>query len=222
MIDKRASLNKTIAELKGIGGLVSEEIKPTPSDDKIEELRAQVEEKKEARRQPFEKKAGRSTLDVYADLVQLTKMKLGVDDSEAREIASTVISKAIVIQRKYNMSLNEASSEILDEMAKQMGKGQIKVDKGMVSYQKQDREIYKDIQVRIKDNFDVTQGESELYTKLVKENVEDFSVQFRGISKERIANAIVDVAIQSEDITTIRGFKSSPFLENALRMELGV
>lgn len=223
MMHKRANLNRKVAEIRGVGEIVADTVTPTPSEEKLEELRQAVAEKSEKTRKPFEKKASsRNFLDVYGDMVEVIKFKLEVDDNKARELASTVISRATEVQRKFGMSLTEASTAIIEEMERQLGKGQVKVDRGMTSYQKQDFEIYRNVQQKIKDNFDITQGECDIYTKLVRELVQDFSIQFRGIPKERIADAIVNVAIKEEDITTIKGVKNSPFLETALRMELRV
>lgn len=219
-MEKQANFKKRMAELKGIGDIVSEEVRPAPSDKELNELREMVGKKAQNSAPAFEKKASRNMLDVYADLASLVKAQLEVDDMKAREITSTIVSKSIPLQEKYGLSLTAASSLILEEVKKQYPVGKLEVDKGLTSYQKQDDKIFFGVQNKLKENFDITQPEAELYTRLVKEVVRDQEIRYRGTPKEVLADAIVNIAIKSGDITTIRGVKSSPFLDNALRMEL--
>ena len=220
-MDKRANFRQKMAELKGVTDLVVDELAPTPSEQKIEKMKQQINQQARKTETPFvNKTASRNILDVYGDLVSLVKQRMEVDEDKAREITSTIISKSIPLQEQYNLSLTEASSKILDEMEKQMGKGQVKADRGLVNYQKQSFEIYGPIQEKIRTSFGVTQTESERYTKMVEEVTRDLTIPYRGIPEERIADAIVNVAIKTDDISAISGVKNSPYLENALRMEL--
>ena len=175
--------------------------------------------------QDMEKKAAsfNNGLEMFSGVRRMISDKLGVSEGVAHDMTSGVITKADMIAKEYGGDAVEIASGIIDEMH-----GKVIENPGMLNskvdlhpFTTSSGPIQEQVKQRLIREMGLSHQDAERYKTLILKQAQDLTVSLRPHKRDDIAMAIVDVVAESNDLTSIYGFKDSPMLVNSVKMELG-
>lgn len=155
----------------------------------------------------------------FSTVRKMIANKLGVSEFVAEDMTSKVITKSEQIANEYGGNQHEIIDGILNEMTKQTIEAPSVLNGAFDLHpvNHQSREIEETIKLRLMNELHMSNREADMYKTIVYKNAQDLAVTLRPKKREEIAKALVDLMVDTNDMTIIYNIKSSPTLMEALK-----
>lgn len=170
------------------------------------------------------KEAGFSNgLEMFGNVRKMLSNKLGISEGAAQDMTSNVITRSEGIVREYGGDQSMVASNIIEEMKMQAATnpGILSGRGDMHPMTTHNGQIKEQIKQRFVAEMNMSQRDADMYSNLVLKQAQDLSTVLRPHKRDTIAMGIIDVVSSTKDLTSIYGFKDSPSLMSAIRIQLG-
>lgn len=187
-------------------------LSPFESEAILSSMGKQAEELKELE---LEKKA--SPFDLFGNAKQYISSKLGVTNDLSHDLASTVLGKAQDLQNIYGGDVGDMVTGIVDNM----DKGQIHQHLGVAPMRpSSSEETEQGVEQMLMQSFQLPASQVAHYTKNVMQQARNLAILHRQNDISEIAQAIIQVLVDHQDITLVNNISSSAALKKEVQGHL--